>query len=160
MRRSSVFLLLLFLFFTRGFIGCTTRFCQPVRCVCRLLVSKLAEAKPVAERLSHAVRRERSDMGGDRRIDFSYFTGNSTLHTSDLNSTQLAKLAPIAPLLPPGFVICSHHTMPPLTRSPEGPQFSIRKFKAITIFVRPSDRSNARERNRKSTECDHGANRQ
>src|SRR5262249_33757572 len=39
--------------------------------------------------------------------DFSYFNGNSTLHTTDLNSTQLAKLAPIAPLLPPGFVIQS-----------------------------------------------------
>jgi opacity protein-like surface antigen len=70
-------------------------------------------------------------------VDFSYFNGNSTLHTSDLNSTQLAKLAPIVPLLPPGFVIQSPYDATTYTMT-GGPQFSIRKFKAVTIFVRPS----------------------
>lgn len=70
-------------------------------------------------------------------VDFSYFNGNSTLHTTDLNSTQLAKLAPIVPLLPPGFVIQSPYDATTYTIT-GGPQFSIRKFKAVTIFVRPS----------------------
>ena len=136
MRRSSVFLLLLFLFFT--------------------VVSSVAQQSFVSRydafagysylnspKLGLAQNGFHTQFGVNARtwaalgVDFSYFTGNSTLHTTDLNSTQLAKLAPIVPLLPPGFVIQSPYDATTYTIT-GGPQFSIRKFKAITIFVRPS----------------------
>ena len=136
MRRSSVFLLLLFLFFT--------------------VVSSVAQQDFVSRydafagysylnspKLSLSQNGFHTQFGVNAKswvalgADFSYFSGNSTLHTTDLNSTQLAKLAPIAPLLPAGFVIQSPYDATTYTMT-GGPQFSLRKFKAITLFVRPS----------------------
>ncbi|HLH06806.1 MAG TPA: outer membrane beta-barrel protein [Terriglobales bacterium] len=70
-------------------------------------------------------------------LDFSYFKGSSTLHTTDLNSTQLAKLAPILPLLPPGFVLAAPFDATTFTFT-GGPQFSYRRFKSVTLFIHPS----------------------
>ena len=136
MRRSSVFLLLLFLFL--GVVSSVAQQNFVSRYDAFAGYSYLNSPK-----LSLSQNGFHTQFGVNTRtwaalgVDFSYFTGNSTLHTSDLNSTQLAKLAPIAPLLPPGFVIESPYDATTYTIT-GGPQFSIRKFKAITIFVRPS----------------------
>jgi hypothetical protein len=55
-------------------------------------------------------------LGGD----FSVFTGHSSLTTSDLDPRQLAKLAPLVPLLPPGVSLggLPCHLTPPPTPSP------------------------------------------
>ncbi len=136
MRRSSVFLLLLFLFL--GVVSSVAQQTFVSRYDAFAGYSYLNSPK-----LSLSQNGFHTQFGVNARtwaalgVDFSYFTGSSTLHTSDLNSTQLAKLAPIAPLLPPGFVIESPYDATTYTIT-GGPQFSIRKFKAITIFVRPS----------------------
>ncbi len=72
-------------------------------------------------------------LGGD----FSVFVGHSSLHTSDLNPRQQAKLAPFLPLLPPGFVISAPFDSTTYTFS-AGPQINIRKLSAVTFFVRPA----------------------
>lgn len=72
-------------------------------------------------------------LGGD----FSFFQGSSVLHTTDLNSTQLAKLEPIIPLLPPGFVLAAPYDATTYTFT-GGPQFSLRKYKWVTLFAHPS----------------------
>lgn len=69
--------------------------------------------------------------------DFSYFQGSSLLQTTDLNSTQLAKLAPILPLLPPGFVLASPYDATTYTFT-GGPQFNYRRWKRVTLFIHPS----------------------
>lgn len=69
--------------------------------------------------------------------DFSVFKGSSTLTTSELNSTQLAKLAPIIPLLPPGFVLAAPFDATTYTFT-AGPQFSLRKYRMVTFFIHPS----------------------
>ncbi len=77
---------------------------------------------------------------------------------SDLNSTQLAKLAPIAPLLPPGFVIQSPYDATTYTIT-GGPTVLDPEIQGNNHFRSPLYRSDARERNRKSAQCAHGANR-
>ncbi len=72
-------------------------------------------------------------LGGD----FSVFTGHTSLHATDLNATQQAKLAPFLPLLPPGFVISVPFDSTTYTFS-AGPQINIRKLSAVTFFVRPA----------------------
>jgi hypothetical protein len=72
-------------------------------------------------------------LGGD----FSVFTGSNTLIPSYLSSSAQAKLAPILPLLPPGFVLAVPASSTTYTYS-AGPQFNLRKYKPITFFVRPA----------------------
>ena len=136
MRRSSVFLLLLFLLFTVASSVAQQDFVS--RYDAFVGYSYLNSPKlSLSQNGFHTQVGVNAKSWAALGADFSYFNGNSTLHTSDLNSTQLAKLAPIAPLLPPGFVIQSPYDATTYTIT-GGPQFSIRKFKAITIFVRPS----------------------
>lgn len=72
-------------------------------------------------------------LGGD----FSVFNGSSSLTPNELNATQLAKLAPFLPLLPPGYVLAVPFSATTYTYS-AGPQFNIRKLKEVTFFVRPA----------------------
>ncbi len=71
-------------------------------------------------------------LGGD----FSWFEGGSNIVPSMLNSTQLAKLAPILPLLPPGYVLAVPYDATTSTYT-AGTQFNYRHFKALTLFARP-----------------------
>ena len=75
-------------------------------------------------------------LGGD----FSVFTGHSSLNTADLDPSQLAKLAPLAPLLPPGVTLGSLSVPFDATTYTftAGPQFNYRGIKAITPFIRPA----------------------
>jgi Outer membrane protein beta-barrel domain len=68
--------------------------------------------------------------------DFSYFTGHSSILPHMLNSTQLAKLAPILPLLPPGYNVFVPYGATTESYS-AGTQFNYRHFKKVTLFVRP-----------------------
>lgn len=69
--------------------------------------------------------------------DFSYFAGNSSLVPSNLNGTAQAKLAPILPLLPPGFVLAVPYNISTYTYE-AGPQLNYRGLKHLTLFVRPA----------------------
>jgi hypothetical protein len=72
-------------------------------------------------------------LGGD----FSYNNGDSTLLPNDLSSSVKAKLVPILPYLPPGFVLALPYNSS--TYSYEaGPQFNYRRMKKVTLFVRPA----------------------
>lgn len=71
-------------------------------------------------------------LGGD----FSWFEGGSNIVPGMLNAANQAKLAPILPLLPPGYVISVPYDATTSTYT-AGTQFSYRHFKAITLFVRP-----------------------
>jgi len=71
-------------------------------------------------------------LGGD----FSVFTGSSSLTPNQLNAATQAKLAPFLPLLPPGYVLAVPYSATTYTFA-GGPQFNIRKVKAVTFFVRP-----------------------
>jgi hypothetical protein len=70
-------------------------------------------------------------------FDFSTFTGQSTLLPSYLNLATQAKLAH---MLPPGFPV--NTVMVPFSSSTStyqaGPQFNYRRFKHVTLFVRPA----------------------
>ena len=70
-------------------------------------------------------------------FDFSYQTGHSTLLPTSLNAATQAQLAPILPLLPPGFVLAVPYTSKTYTYE-GGPQFNYRGLKHFTFFVRPA----------------------
>jgi hypothetical protein len=72
--------------------------------------------------------------------DFSVFTGHSSLTTSDLDPRQLAKLAPLVPLLPPGVSLGALSVPFDATTYTftAGPQFNYRGIKLITPFIRPA----------------------
>jgi len=72
-------------------------------------------------------------LGGD----FSYNSGHSSLMTNDLNLATKEKLAPILPLLPPGFVLATPYNISTYTYE-AGPQFNYRRLKKFTLFVRPA----------------------
>jgi hypothetical protein len=75
-------------------------------------------------------------LGGD----FSVFQGHSSLTTADLDPSQLAKLAPLLPLLPPGVNIAALSVPFDATTFTftGGPQFNYRGLKVITPFIRPA----------------------
>ena len=70
-------------------------------------------------------------------FDFSVSSGNSSLLPSSLSSSAKAKLAPILPLLPPGFVVATPYDATSYTYE-AGPQFNYRHFKKFTLFARPA----------------------
>ncbi len=72
-------------------------------------------------------------LGGD----FSYNGGHSSLLPSDLSASAQAKLAPILPLLPPGFVLAVPYNSSTYTYE-AGPQFNYRRLKKVTFFARPA----------------------
>lgn len=72
-------------------------------------------------------------LGGD----FSYQSGNASLVPGELSSSAKAKLAPIIPLLPPGFVLAVPYNARTWTYE-AGPQFNYRKEKSFTYFARPA----------------------
>ncbi|MGA2371746.1 MAG: hypothetical protein ACLPPV_07810 [Candidatus Korobacteraceae bacterium] len=72
-------------------------------------------------------------LGGD----FSYNSGHSSLYPNKLSSTAQAQLAPILPLLPPGFVVAVPYNSSTYTYE-AGPQFNYRHFKKVTLFARPA----------------------
>src|SRR5271167_1269642 len=69
-------------------------------------------------------------------FDTSYFGGNSSLTVPMLNNATLAKLAPVLPLLPPGFTVWSPYHANTYTIT-GGPQFNYRHFKYVTLFIHP-----------------------
>lgn len=72
-------------------------------------------------------------LGGD----FSYGSGHASLVPGNLSSSAQAKLAPIIPLLPPGFVLAVPYNARTFTYE-AGPQFNYRKQQHFTYFVRPA----------------------
>ena len=72
-------------------------------------------------------------LGGD----FSYNSGSSSILPGYLSSSAQAKLAPIIPLLPPGFVVAVPYSTTTYTYE-AGPQFNYRKEKKFTYFARPA----------------------
>jgi hypothetical protein len=136
MRRSSVLILILFLFFT--------------------VVSSVAQQDYVSRydafagysflsspKLNLFERGFNGQFGVNVRRwvaiggDFSVFTGHSTLFPDELDPAQQAKLAPIGPLLPPGFILAVPYDSTTYTFT-AGPQLALRKFKWITLFAHPS----------------------
>ncbi len=69
--------------------------------------------------------------------DFSYQSGSASLLPGSLSSSAQAKLAPIIPLLPPGFVLAVPYNTRTWTYE-AGPQFNYRKEKNFTYFARPA----------------------
>src|SRR5271165_5345884 len=69
--------------------------------------------------------------------DFSYGTGSNNILPKYLNAATQAKLAPILPFLPPGFVIAIPTDITDYTYE-AGPQFNYRHFKKFTLFARPA----------------------
>jgi hypothetical protein len=69
--------------------------------------------------------------------DFSYNAGSSSILPGYLSSSAQAKLAPIIPLLPPGFVLAVPYSTTTYTYE-AGPQFNYRKEKKFTYFARPA----------------------
>jgi hypothetical protein len=69
--------------------------------------------------------------------DFSVFNGHTSLLPGDLNLTTQAKLAPILPSLPKGFVLAVPYNTATYTYE-AGPQFNYRRLKKVTFFVRPA----------------------
>ena len=69
-------------------------------------------------------------------FDTSYFGGNSSLNVTQLNNATLAKLAPIAPYLPPGYTIWTPYHANTYTIT-GGTQFNYRHFKYVTLFIHP-----------------------
>jgi hypothetical protein len=67
-------------------------------------------------------------------FDTSYFGGGSSMTLPMLNNATLAKLAPYAPLLPPGFAVPYTANTYTITG---GPQFNYRGFKYVTLFFHP-----------------------
>jgi hypothetical protein len=70
-------------------------------------------------------------LGGD----YSVFDGHSSLAPSELATTIQAQLSHLT--LPPGYVLSVPFEAKTSTYS-AGPQFNIRRFKPVTIFVRPA----------------------
>jgi opacity protein-like surface antigen len=69
-------------------------------------------------------------------FDTSYFGGNSSITLPQLNNATLAKLAPILPLLPPGYTVWAPYHANTYTIT-GGPQFNYRHFKYVTLFIHP-----------------------
>ncbi len=69
-------------------------------------------------------------------VDTSYFGGGSSLTVPMLNNATIAKLAPILPLLPPGYTVWSPYHANTFTIT-GGPQFNYRHFKYVTLFIHP-----------------------
>lgn len=69
--------------------------------------------------------------------DFSYNQGSSSILPGYLSNSAKAKLAPILPLLPPGFVLAVPYSTTTYTYE-AGPQFNYRKEKKFTYFARPA----------------------
>ena len=69
--------------------------------------------------------------------DFSYNGGHSSLVPNDLSNSAKASLAPILPLLPPGFVLAVPYNSSTYTYE-AGPQFNYRHFSKVTLFARPA----------------------
>ncbi|MGC2111683.1 MAG: hypothetical protein WA655_19360 [Candidatus Korobacteraceae bacterium] len=69
--------------------------------------------------------------------DFSYGGGHSTLVPTELSQSARASLAPILPLLPPGFALAVPYNSTTYTYE-AGPQFNYRHFKHVTLFARPA----------------------
>ncbi len=72
-------------------------------------------------------------LGGD----FSYNRGSSSILPGYLSASAKEKLAPIFPLLPPGFVLAVPYSTTTYTYE-AGPQFNYRKEANFTYFVRPA----------------------
>jgi hypothetical protein len=72
-------------------------------------------------------------LGGD----FSYGAGNSNLLPKNLNPALLAQLAPILPLLPPGYKLAVPFNASIYTYE-AGPQFNYRGLRKVTLFARPA----------------------
>jgi hypothetical protein len=70
-------------------------------------------------------------LGGD----YSIFTGHSSLFPSELAPTIQVQLGNL--VLPPGYVLSVPFDATTSTYS-AGPQINFRKFKPVTIFVRPA----------------------
>jgi hypothetical protein len=69
--------------------------------------------------------------------DFSYGAGSTTLFPNKLSSSAQAQLAPILPLLPPGFILAVPYNSTTYTYE-AGPQFNYRHFQHFTFFARPA----------------------
>jgi hypothetical protein len=69
--------------------------------------------------------------------DFSYSVGSSSLVPKYLNAATQAKLAPFLPYLPPGYVLAVPYDSATYTYE-AGPQFNYRRFRKVTLFVRPA----------------------
>src|SRR5512147_2218196 len=69
--------------------------------------------------------------------DYSVFTGHSSLTPNDLALPIQAELAPFQPLLPPGYILSVPFDATTQTFS-AGPQFNLRKWKPVTLFIRPA----------------------
>jgi hypothetical protein len=69
--------------------------------------------------------------------DFSYNGGNSSLYPNHLSASAKTSLAPILPLLPPGFVLAVPYNSSTYTYE-AGPQFNYRHLKHVTLFARPA----------------------
>ena len=72
-------------------------------------------------------------LGGD----FSYGSGHSSLFPNHLSASAQAQLAPILPLLPPGFILAVPYNSSTYTYE-AGPQFNYRHLKHVTFFARPA----------------------
>ncbi len=72
-------------------------------------------------------------LGGD----FSYNSGHSSLVPNDLSTSAKSSLAPILPLLPPGFILAVPYNSSTYTYE-AGPQFNYRRFSKVTLFARPA----------------------
>jgi hypothetical protein len=69
-------------------------------------------------------------------FDTSYFGGGSSLTVPQLNNATIGKLAPILPLLPPGYKVWTPYNANTFTIT-GGPQFNYRHFKYVTLFIHP-----------------------
>ncbi len=136
MRRSTLFLLIVFLF-----ISALSSFAQQDY-IARYSVFT-AFSYMSTPSLNLVQRGFDSDFGVNLRpwltlgADFSYQSGNSSLLPHSLSSSAQAKLAPILPLLPPGFVLAVPFNSRTWTYE-AGPQFNYRKEKKFTYFARPA----------------------
>ena len=72
-------------------------------------------------------------LGGD----FSYGSGSTSLYPHSLAPAVQTQLAPIIPLLPPGFILAVPYSATDYTYE-AGPQFNYRHFKKVTLFARPA----------------------
>ncbi len=70
-------------------------------------------------------------------FDFSYGDGGSTIFPHDLSAGVQARLAALAPTLPPGFIVAVPFSAQDYTYE-AGPQFNYRHFKHVTLFARPA----------------------
>jgi hypothetical protein len=70
-------------------------------------------------------------------FDFSYGDGGSTIFPDKLAPAVQARLAALAPTLPPGFIVAVPFSAQDYTYE-AGPQFNYRHFKHVTLFARPA----------------------